>query len=56
MDPGAPQAIPLHIEGDIAVGLNKGRPDGAHRLKTIVHLCALEIHSMVGQAENVDQF
>lgn len=25
-------------------------------LKSIVHLCALEIHSMVGQAENVDQF
>lgn len=33
MDPGAPQAIPLHTEGDTAVGLNTGRPDGAHRVE-----------------------
>lgn len=33
MDPGAPQAIPLHLEGDIAVGLNIGRPDGTHRVE-----------------------
>lgn len=30
MDPGAPQATPLLGEGGTAVGLNTGRPDGAH--------------------------
>lgn len=33
MDPGAPQATPPHVEGDAAVGLNTGRPDGDHRVE-----------------------
>lgn len=32
MDPGA-QVIPLHVGGSIAVGLNTGRSDGAHRVQ-----------------------
>lgn len=31
VDVGAPQAIPLREDGDTAVGLNTGSPDGAHR-------------------------
>lgn len=37
---------PLRVEGDTAVGLNTGRPDGAPGLETPGHLCALENHSM----------
>lgn len=54
MGTGAPQAIPLHEEGDAAVGLNTGSPDEAHRAGNLSASVCPRKPSNGGGTQNMD--